>query len=198
MAEFTHALRGLRLWHLSIIYFMLIMGLYGFIYWAPTIIKSVATGKSDLEIGLISAIPYIIGAVTMLLIGRHADRHNERRRHVASCAVIACVGVAVLSQCHSLATVMAAMCFATVGIFGSLGPFWALATRYLRGTAAAGGIAIVNSIGALAGFVAPSAIGWAKSATGSFAAGLFLVAAALIYGAGLVMAVPVAIDRNAI
>src|SRR5439155_11549758 len=112
-------------------------------------------GRSTLEIGCLSALPYIVAAVTMLLIGRHADRHNERRWHVATCAIIAACGVAMLSQCHTLPTVLAAMCFATIGIFGSLGPFWALATRYLRGPAAAGGIAIVNSIGALAGFVAP-------------------------------------------
>ncbi len=187
---------GLRLWHLSVIYFLLIMGLYGFIYWAPTILKSVATGKTDLEIGFLSAVPYIVGAVTMLLIGRHADRHNERRWHVATCAMIAGGGVVLVSQCHSLGTVLPAMCVAAIGIFGSLGPFWALATRYLRGTAAAGGIAIVNSIGALAGFVAPSAIGWAKSTTGSFAGGLLVVAAALACGAVFVLAVPAAIDRN--
>jgi MFS transporter, ACS family, tartrate transporter len=196
VADFTNALRGVRLWHLGLLYFMLIMGLYGFIYWAPTIIKSVASGKTDLQIGMLSAVPYLVAAVTMMLIGRHADRRNERRWHVAICAIIAAAGVTLLSRCHSLPAVMAAMCFATIGIFGSLGPFWALATRYLRGTAAAGGIAIVNSIGALAGFVAPSVIGWVKGTTGSFAGGLLAVAAALACGALLVLSVPTGIDRS--
>ena len=128
-SDFAKALSGWRLWHLSIIYFLLIMGLYGFIYWAPTILKSVATGKSDLEIGFLSAVPYLVGAVTMMLIGRHADHHNERRWHVAICAIIAAGGVMLISRCHALGTVMPAMCVAAIGIFGSLGPFWALSTR---------------------------------------------------------------------
>jgi hypothetical protein len=91
-------------------------------------------------------------------------------------------------------TVMPALCIAAIGIFGSLAPFWALATRFLRGTAAAGGIAIVNSIGALAGFVSPFVIGWVKDYTGGFG-GLLVVSASLICGAGLILCVPRAVDR---
>jgi ACS family tartrate transporter-like MFS transporter len=132
----------------------------------------------------------------MIIIGRHADHHNERRWHVASCGMCAAIGVGILCCCGSVASVLAAMCVAAIGIFGCLGPFWALATRYLRGAAAAGGIAIVNSMGALAGFAAPFAIGWAKSATGSFSIGLLVVSVSLIGGALLVLSVPVEIDRK--
>jgi ACS family tartrate transporter-like MFS transporter len=192
--ELSHAIRDARLWLLSAIYFMLIMGLYGFIFWLPSVIKSVTT-QSDLVIGFLSAIPYTVAAVTMVIIGRHADRHNERRWHVATTAIVAACGVTLVSRCHSMATVMPALCFAAIGIWGSLGPFWALATRFLRGTAAAAGIAIVNSIGALSGFVAPYAIGWVKESTGGFG-GLLLVAAALVCGAILVLSVPRAVDQG--
>jgi ACS family tartrate transporter-like MFS transporter len=193
--QLAHALADVRLWLLSVNYFMLIMGLYGFIYWVPSIIKSVTTA-SDLQIGFISAIPYLVAAVTMVLIGRHADLHNERRWHVATTALIAACGVTLVSRCHSMATVLPALCLASIGIWGSLGPFWALATKFLRGTAAAAGIAIVNSVGALAGFVAPYAIGWVKQRTGGFG-GLLVVAAALVCGAMLVLSVPSQVDRSA-
>jgi ACS family tartrate transporter-like MFS transporter len=142
-------------------------------------------------------VPYLVAAVTMVIIGHHADRHRERRWHVAICALLAAGGVAILSQCHTLSGVIATMCVATIGIFGSLGPFWALATRFLRGTAAAGGIAIVNSIGALAGFVSPYVIGWTKDRYHTFTIGLLIVAVSLACGAALVLCVPRAVDRGA-
>ena len=128
----AHAIRDARLWMLSANYFMLIMGLYGFIYWLPSIIKSVTTA-SDLEIGFLSAIPCTVAAVTMVIIGRHADRHNERRWHVATTALIAAAGVTIVSRCHTMATVMPALCLAAIGIWGSLGPFW----RWPRASCAA-------------------------------------------------------------
>lgn len=195
VAQLTHALADARLWMLSLLYFLLIMGLYGFVYWAPSIIKSVSK-LTDLQIGMISAVPYLVAAVTMVIIGHHADRHHERRWHVAICALLAAGGVALLSQCHTLGSVVTTMCIATIGIFGSLGPFWALSTRFLRGTAAAGGIAIVNSIGALAGFVSPYVIGWTKDRYHTFTIGLLIVAASLACGAALVLCVPRAVDRG--
>jgi ACS family tartrate transporter-like MFS transporter len=192
--ELAHALSDARLWLLSVIYFMMIMGLYGFIYWLPSIIKSVTTA-SHLTIGFLSAIPYVVAAVTMVLIGQHADRHNERRWHVAASAVLAACGVAIVSRCHSMQTTLPALCLSAIGIWGSLGPFWALSTRFLRGKSAAGGIAIVNSIGALAGFVAPFVIGWVKERTGGFN-GFLVVSAALVCGAMLVLCVPRQVDRG--
>ncbi|CAN5604423.1 MFS transporter [soil metagenome] len=194
VGDLAAALKDVRLWLLSAIYFMLMMGLYGFIYWLPSIIKT-ATAASDFYTGLLSAVPCLVAAVTMVLIGRHADRHNERRWHVAACCLTAATGVVAMTLSHTPATVMPALCFAAVGIWGSLGPFWALATRFLRGSAAAGGIAIVNSLGALAGFVAPYAIGWVKAHTGGYA-GLLTVALAQVLGAVLILSVPRAVDRE--
>src|SRR5205809_5018588 len=120
----------------------------------------------------------------MVMIGADSDHHNERRWHVAVSAIIASVGVALVGVSQMPTLIMLTLCLAAIGIWGSLGPFWALATKFLRGTAAAGGIAIVNSIGALAGFVAPYAIGISR------VGGLLLVAAALVAGAVLVLCVP--------
>jgi ACS family tartrate transporter-like MFS transporter len=96
-----------------------------------------------------------------------------------------------------MSSVMPALCLAAIGIWGSLAPFWALSTRFLRGAAAAGGIAIVNSIGALAGFASPSIIGWVKASSGSFTGGLLVVSASLVCGAALVLLVPRAVDKGA-
>jgi ACS family tartrate transporter-like MFS transporter len=189
IAEMKAALRGGRLWHLSVLYFMLAAGIYGFVFWAPTIIKSVAK-LSDLEVGIYSAIPYLVAAISMVVIGWHVDRTNERRKHIAACALTAATGIAILPACHSLPTALAAMCLAAIGIWGSLGPVWALSTRFLRGSAAAGGIAIINSIGALAGFFAPTVIGRDRTS------GLLMVAGALVCGAVLVMLTPRHVDRG--
>ena len=151
--------------------------------------------EGDLVTGVISAIPYLVAAVTMVLIGRHADRHNERRWHIAGCCLLAAAAIIGVTRAHSTGTVIPALAVGAIGIWGTLGPFWALATRFLRGGAAAGGIAIVNSLGNLAGFVAPYAIGWVKGHTGGFG-GMLFVSAALACGAVLVLCVPPTVDRS--
>ncbi len=188
VADLRAAVDG-RLILLSAIYFLLIMGLYGFVYWVPSIVKSL-THSDDSIVGFISAVPFVVGAITMVAIGAHADTATQRRYHVAICAIIGAIGIAALAATTGAAVGIAALCVAAVGIFGSLGPFWAIPTRYLRNTAAAAGIAVINSVGALSGFAAPYAIGYAKDRTGSFAAGLLLVAASLAMGSVLVLCVP--------
>jgi ACS family tartrate transporter-like MFS transporter len=187
------AIADSRLMLLSVIYFMLVMGLYGFVFWAPTLVKSLS-GTTDAKVGLLSAIPYLVAVVSMVLIGRHADRAGGRRKHVAACAAIAAVGMTCVAVSHQPVGEMASLCLAAIGIFAALGPFWSIPTRYLRGAAAAGGIAVINSVGALAGFVAPSAIGWAQKSTGHFTAGLLVVAVSLAVGALLVLCVPSSTD----
>ena len=143
--------------------------------------------------GLLSAIPYLVATVTMVFIGRHSDQTSERRWHIVGSAMTAAIGFAVVPlavKSGSTALVILAWCVAAMGVWGSLAPFWALTSSCFRARAAAGSIAIVNSIGSLSGFVAPSVIGYAKEKTGSFAIGLFVVAAALICGAGMVLLVP--------
>jgi MFS transporter, ACS family, tartrate transporter len=187
------AVKDARLWLLSIIYFTLVMGLYGFVYWVPKIVKSLS-GADDFTVGWIAAIPYAVGAISMVLIGVATDRAGRRRVCVAACAIVAAAGMALLGYTRTPVAGVLAMCLAAVGIFGTLGPFWTLPMRYLRGRAAAAGIAVINSTGAISGLVAPIVIGWAKQRTGMFTAGLLVVAASLAVGAVLVLSVPRSAD----
>jgi ACS family tartrate transporter-like MFS transporter len=132
----------------------------------------------------------------MVLIGVHAERTGECRVHVAVCAAAAALGMVLLTAARGPVGGMAALCLAAVGIFGALGPFWAMPTRFLRGRAAAGGIAIINSAGALAGYPAPAIMGWSRTHTHHFTFGLLLIAASLAAGALLVLRVPRALGAT--
>jgi ACS family tartrate transporter-like MFS transporter len=192
VSELRHA-ADKRLLFLSLIYFLIVVGVYGFVYFLPTIIKTV-TAASDAKVGLWAGVPYVFAAISMVAIATHADRCGQRRWHVASCALIGAVGLAAVAESsHSIATILW-LIVAAVGIFGTLGPFWSIPTRYLRGSAAAGGIAVINCIGNLGGFVAPSIIGWAKNLTGSLTAGLLAAAASLAAASILVLCIPSSAD----
>ena len=195
IADLRAAAGDMRLWLFSGIYFTLIMGLYGFIYWVPTIVKTL-THADNVKVGLISAIPYLTAAISMVAIGAAADYTGRRRWSVSICAIVGSAGIVALCVSDRPVLGMASLCVASIGIFGTLGPFWALPSRYLRHTAAAGGLAVVNSMGALAGFVAPSVIGWAKQMTGRFTAGMLVVAASLLVGSVLILLVPASVEGN--
>lgn len=179
-----------RVWLLAAIYFSFVMGIYGVSFWLPTIIK--AMGIADpLEVGLMSAIPYGFAVFAMVLVGRSADRHRERRWHVAIPAMLGAVGL-VLSVIWADNTLlaMAALTLATSGILCTLPLFWSLPTAFLAGTGAAAGIAMINSLGNLSGFVSPYAVGWLKELTASTNAGMYLLSGVLMVGALLTLLVP--------
>ncbi len=179
-----------RVWLCSLIYFSFVMGLYGVGFWLPTIIK--ATGvQSVLNIGLLSAIPYLVAAVAMVWIARRSDQHRERRWHVAVPAFLGAIGLVFsVIYAHDTVLAMAALTLATVGILTTLPLFWSLPTAFLRGGAAAAGIALINSLGNLAGFAGPYAIGWLRDFTHSTAGGMYMLAASLLIGAFLTLAMP--------
>ena len=179
-----------KVWLSAIIYFCFVMGLYGVSFWLPTIIKT--TGVSDpLNIGLLTAIPYAIAAVAMIMIGRSADQQRERRWHVAIPAFLGCVGLLFSTVYdHNTLLAMASLTLAAVGILTTLPLFWSLPTAFLSGTAAAAGIALINSLGNLAGFVSPYLVGWLKDATQSTNMGMYVLAGSLLLGGLLTLAVP--------
>ena len=179
-----------RVWLLGLIYFCFVMGLYGVGFWLPTIIKALGV-KSLFDVGLLTAIPYAVATVGMILVSRSADARRERRWHVVIPALAGSVGL-VLSTLLSgdPAMAMAALSLATVGIITTLPLFWSLPTAYLGGVAAAAGIALINSLGNLAGFVSPFLIGKIKDATQSTDAGMFMLATSLIIGAALTLTLP--------
>jgi D-galactonate transporter len=177
-----------RVWLCALISF--VMGLYGVGFWLPTIIK--ATGvKAPLDIGLLTAIPYAVAAVAMVLVGRNADRLRERRWHLAIPGVLGAVGL-LLSTVYGDNTwlAMSALTLATAGILTTLPLFWSLPTAFLGGTAAAAGIALINSLGNLAGFVSPFMVGWLRDLTHSTNSGMYMLAASLVVGALLTLTMP--------
>ncbi|ACC71351.1 MFS transporter [Paraburkholderia phymatum] len=179
-----------RVLMMSLIYFSFVMGLYGVSFWLPTIIKS--TGVTDaFVIGLLSAIPFAAAVIAMVLVARSADRTRERRWHVAVPGFVGALGL-VLSVIWAKDTTlaMAGLTLATMGILTTLPLFWSLPTSFLAGTGAAAGIALINSIGNLAGFLSPYAVGWLKQATSANAAGMYMLAGFMILGGLLAVCVP--------
>lgn len=182
------AFRNPQVWLMAGIYFCFIMGLYGVSFWLPQLIKSAGV-KDVLDVGMLTAIPYGLAAVAMVLASRSSDRTGERRWHtvVAACAGAAGLALSALFG-NDVTLSMVALSLATMGILSTLPLFWTLPTAVLGGTAAAAGIALVNSVGNLAGFVSPFMVGAIKDVTGSAQAGLFVLACSLMMGALLTLA----------
>ena len=173
------ALRSGRVWLLALVYFGLVVGIYGVSLWLPQIVAGFRAGRSDLAIGLITTIPFATGAITMVIIARSSDRSGERRWHLATSLLVAAAGLLVAGASHSPALELIAISVGAAGTYCALGPFWAIPAELLEGSGAAGGIALINSFGNLGGFLGPYAMGVARAANGGFALGLYILAAAL-------------------
>lgn len=179
-----------KIWALSAVYFGLVMGLYGLGFWLPSLVRE--AGVSDpLDVGLLTAIPYGVATVAMVFVGRSADRRNDRRWHVALPALCGAVGLIASTFSHgNLAIALATLTIATAGILAALPPFWSLPTSYLGGVSAAAGIALVNSIGNLAGFLGPYLVGFVKTLTKQNEVAMYILATSLVLAAALVAARP--------
>jgi len=189
-APVRQVLTSPRVWLMSAIYFSFVMGLYGVSFWLPTIIKQTGV-KSTLDIGLLTAIPYGCAVIGMILVAYSADRNRERRWHIAIPALVGAAGLLLSVHWHGN-TVLAlfGLTLGTIGILTTLPLFWSLPTAFLAGTGAAAGIALINSLGNLAGFISPYAVGWLKDLTQSTDSGMYLLAACLVAGAALTLSVP--------
>ncbi|MBE3588332.1 MAG: MFS transporter [Thermoanaerobacteraceae bacterium] len=174
-------------WQFSLIYFTLAMGLYGLGFWMPTIIKAFSKLLSNTQVGLIAMIPYICGGLAMVYWARRSDRLAERRLHTALPLITGSLGLVGvgLSDNPYLSIVM--MTIATIGIYSLFGPFWSFANLFFSGGTAAVGIAVINSIGNLGGFLGPYALGYMTKLTGSTKAGLYFLSAAMLVGFLLVL-----------
>jgi D-galactonate transporter len=182
-AAFTNS----RVWICAAIYFCVVSGNATIAFWSPSIIKELGV-QGNFQIGLISAIPFIAGTIAMIMNGSHSDKTGERRLHCALATLLA--GIGLIATGLTLGNAVAAMCaltIAAVGILASFPVFWSLPAAFLTGTAAAGGIALINSIGNLAGFAAPFMMGFLKTSTGTLSAGLYFVAALELGATALVL-----------
>ncbi len=180
------ALTNGRVLAVSLVYFGAVACNYGFSFFLPTIVKNF--GLSNLQTGFVVALPYVVGTVGMVLWGRRSDRKKERKGHAAVALFIAAAGIGVSTLLDDPTLKMVAFTIAGFGIFASLPVIWTLPTAYLSGPAAAGGIAVVNSIGNLSGFFGPYAMGYIKDQTGSYNGGLWTLAVAGFIGMGIVLA----------
>ncbi|MFE6612255.1 MFS transporter [Amycolatopsis sp. NPDC057786] len=174
------ALTDPRVLALSAVYFGIIFGLYVLAFFLPQVIKGFQeqfqTNYSIVEIGLITAIPYAVAAVAMVLWARHSDRTGERAGHVAIAAFVGAVAIAGALYLGSPLWVMIAVTLCAVGVFTAIPVFWQLPNAFLSGVGAAAGIGLINSFGNLSGFVGPYLTGWLQGLTGSFRAGMWAVA----------------------
>ncbi len=180
---FTHP----RVLGLSFIFLTISMTNATVNFWLPQIIKS--SGFSTYVTGWISAIPYVAAVGSLLFWGRHSDRTGERRYHILVPMVAAAVCIAVSGLSDAPVVRILGFTIASAGLFAALPIYWSLPGRFLVGNAAAGGIAFINSVGNLGGFIGPSAMGYVKDMTGSFSGGLLLDSIALVLGAVVVMRV---------
>src|SRR4029077_2394226 len=154
---------------LSLIYFGFVGALYGMQIWLPQIVK--AFSLTDGQTGIVTAIPYLFGTIAMILWARHSDATRERVAHVGAPLLLTAAALAVSSYITDPTITMIVLTVAATGVFCTFAVFWTLPTAWLSGTAAAGGIALINSIGNLAGFGGPYLIGWVKDATGNTSTG---------------------------
>ncbi len=184
--EHTHrltlwqALTHGRVWRLCALYFSIIISFYGVAFWLPQIVQSFS-GLGNVAVSLISALPYLCASVGMVIVARHSDHTGERRQHVGYPAFAAAAGLLVgsMTQAHPVPAFLV-LCLSATGIWSTLGPFWSLPTDFLSGTAAAGGIALINSVGNVGGFVGPTVVGFLKERTHRFESGLLFLSATLV------------------
>jgi D-galactonate transporter len=186
LKSFFAAFKDPKVYVLSFAYFCFICGVYMISFWLPTLIKEMGV-SNPLHVGLLAAIPYSITTVGMIAIGIHSDRTLERRWH---CAIPAFIGaLALIGLVYSSGNMVLSfvlLSLASLGIITTMPLFWSIPTGYLKGAAAAGGIAFINSLGLIGGFMSPFMLGWIKTSTGSLEWGNWLMAGVMAAG-GLVI-----------
>ncbi len=180
------ALANPRVWLFVMLYFSIVVTYYGYTFFLPQILKSLS-GLSDFEIGLIAAIPYGVAALSMVVVGPSSDRTGDRHFHAAVPALVGVAGLVMSAATTNPLLALLVFSIAAAGIWGLLGPFWALPTTYLSGTAAAGGIALINSIGNLGGFLGPALVGRIVQKTGSYSIAMLTISGSLVVTVVIVM-----------
>ncbi|WP_322056773.1 MFS transporter [Paraburkholderia sp. J63] len=175
-ASFKSALAAPMVWLMGLLYCCIGIGFFGISTWLPQVIKQL-TDLSIIEIGLVSAIPFILGAIAMISNAKHSDRTMERRWHLTAALTVGAAGLAGSGLTSSMPLVsFGFICLAAAGIVGSLSVFWTIPPTFLAGAGAAGGMALINAISGLAGFFAPWLVGVARAQTTDFTLALYCLA----------------------
>lgn len=174
-------------WYFCLVYFFIEMGEYAIGFWMPSIIQN--SGMENLNyVGLLSAIPYFVACIVMIYVGRSADKRNERRWHLIVPMLVGMIGLVIAAHfSNNILISMIGLILATSGVLTALPMFWTVPQALLGTAAAAGGLAMINSIGNLAGFVSPYLIGWIKDATNSTDVALYIISACVLVAALLIL-----------
>jgi D-galactonate transporter len=190
LSHLSVAFKTPRVWLLGLIYFCLASGIYIISFWLPTLIKQ--TGVSDpLQIGLLTAVPYVAAIIAMIAVNSHADRVCERRWHTLIPALITAGGLILTAWAvNNTLLAMAGLVLATAGASTAQSSFWTFPAAFLGGAAAAAGIALINSLGNIAGFASTFLVGWMTDLTHSTSASLYFFAALLAVGGALILTIP--------
>lgn len=179
-APFVDAFKDGKIWKMTGINFFYCIGLYGITFWMPQMVKSLSSSLTTMQVGLISAIPYLLGAVALVINGQWSDRSGERIWHTAGGALLGGLGFIGAALTTSVPVMSVGfICLSAIGVYAYSGPYWAITTT-VDPRIAAVGLGIVNAVGNFGGFFGPYAIGWLKSATGSTTVGMYFLAGALI------------------
>lgn len=179
--SFAASLKDWRVYALCWVYFSVASGIYLISFWLPRMLRE-AGSFTPWQLGLVVAIPYLVAAVAMVVVSTHSDRTRERRWHFASAGVVGVLSVIAATQASNVWLIVALFTIATAAMLTTSPLFWTIPTTLLAGTAAAGGIALINSVGNLSGFVSPFVTGWISDATGSFSPTLWLNGGVLLSG----------------
>jgi len=177
-----------RIWMLSVVYFGVSTTMYGVTLWLPSVIRSLS-GLSYFLTGLVSALPFVVTAIAMVLVGMSSDRTGERRWHTAVPALVGALALAAAGYGSSTVVVVTCIGLGLVCAESIVGPFWAMATSRMVGLSAAAGIAVINSLANLGGYFGPDIIGFFRKATGGFRGGLLAIGATLALSSGIALIV---------
>jgi len=165
---------------LALFYLPVTLSIYGLGLWLPTLIKQF--GGTDLMTGFISSVPYVFGIVGLLIVPRSSDRLNDRYGHLAVLYVIGAIGLFFSAYLSVPVLQLAALCLVAFSLFSCTAVFWTLPGRFFAGASAAAGIALINSVGNLGGYIGPFVIGWLKELTGNLASGLYFLSGVMVCG----------------
>jgi ACS family tartrate transporter-like MFS transporter len=180
------ALRSGQVWLCAWVYFILLSAGFGLTFFVPDLVQD-RTGLSDFEVGALSAVPYAIATVAMVVLARRADRDGRRKQYVIALTLLGAVGVVITAYAQSLSLLTLSLTFSTVGLLGAIPIFWSLPTGFLTGSAAAAGIGVIAVIGNLGGFAGPAFTGASEDSTGDFVMPFLVLAGLLVVGALLTL-----------
>ena len=183
--SFADAFRLPILWLLIVVYVTVQIGVYVVNLWMPLMLSNLSESPDASRIASLSTVTYLLAAVVTVVVGWSSDRWNERSGHIAACMLTAAAGFALVGVATTIPVALCGFSLTTIGMFSAMGPFWALMTRNVTGSAAAAGVALVTSLGALGGFTGPYITGLLRDATHSFAGGLYTIAVLFLFAAAV-------------